>query len=286
MSRRCDNSLPIISGIYKITSPSKKVYIGHSQDIHDRWQHYFTLHCKGQTRLYRSLVKYGVDRHLFEIIEECKFDDLIEKERHWQEHYDVIDKYKGLNCNYVSTKDKKSVKSDETIAKLSKALKGRIILPEWREKMSIARKGKTVSEKTKEHLRNNNGCNKFIEKLDLQGNFIEEYMSIAKACRENNMGNSSITHALSNINLTAGGFKWRYKEGYSKTSYYRVKPKEVCLYTKDGEFFKDFYSAREAAEFLNMERGSVVNIISGRKYHKIYIIEYKQINDIINDNTG
>jgi hypothetical protein len=32
-----------ICGIYKITSPSKKVYIGQSVDIYERWQKYQNL---------------------------------------------------------------------------------------------------------------------------------------------------------------------------------------------------------------------------------------------------
>ena len=48
------------SGIYKITNPKNKVYIGQSKDIIKRWYYYKTLHCKSQIKLYNSLLKYGV----------------------------------------------------------------------------------------------------------------------------------------------------------------------------------------------------------------------------------
>ena len=46
-------------GIYKITSPSGKIYIGQSKDIEKRFKAYKNLKCKGQPYIYRSLLKYG-----------------------------------------------------------------------------------------------------------------------------------------------------------------------------------------------------------------------------------
>ena len=60
-------------GIYKITSPSNKVYIGQSVNIQKRFRDYKSLKrsIKQQPRLYNSFVKYGVNNHLFEILSEC-----------------------------------------------------------------------------------------------------------------------------------------------------------------------------------------------------------------------
>ena len=59
-------------GIYKITSPSGKVYIGQSRNIENRFLQYKNKHCRFQFRLYNSFNKYGVENHVFEIIEECE----------------------------------------------------------------------------------------------------------------------------------------------------------------------------------------------------------------------
>jgi len=96
-----DTSSPIC-GIYKITSPSSKVYIGQAKDILKRWKFYKTLNCKSQTILYYSLIKYGAELHTFEIIEECKFSELNERERHWQDFYNVTNG--GLNCVLIKSK--------------------------------------------------------------------------------------------------------------------------------------------------------------------------------------
>ena len=62
-------------GIYKITSPTGRVYIGQAIDIHVRWEkNYKKLQCKKQPRLYNSLLKYSFSQHIFEVVEECKVE--------------------------------------------------------------------------------------------------------------------------------------------------------------------------------------------------------------------
>ena len=76
MSKRKD-----ISGIYKITSPSGKIYIGRSYRIKERWRSYKRMDCKDQNKLFSSFAKYGTDNHNFEIIHQLPNDvtkDIIE----------------------------------------------------------------------------------------------------------------------------------------------------------------------------------------------------------------
>lgn len=61
-----------ITGIYKITSPAGKVYIGQSTDIYKRWEQYRKQYFKKQYKLYYSIQKYGYDNHKFSIVEECE----------------------------------------------------------------------------------------------------------------------------------------------------------------------------------------------------------------------
>ncbi|HEC36627.1 hypothetical protein LCGC14_1312370 [marine sediment metagenome] len=48
-----------ICGIYKITSPTKKIYIGQSIDINRRKIIYKNILCKLQRKIYNSLKKHG-----------------------------------------------------------------------------------------------------------------------------------------------------------------------------------------------------------------------------------
>ncbi len=55
-------------GIYKITSPSGRIYIGQSRDIQKRKKCYTPGRCKNQKLINNSLRKYGYKNHLFEIV--------------------------------------------------------------------------------------------------------------------------------------------------------------------------------------------------------------------------
>ena len=107
-----------ICGIYKITSPSNRVYIGQSVNIIRRWKDYKKLNCKVQTKLYRSFIKYGINTHVFEILEECTIDELNIKERFHQEYYNVLSK-SGLNLKYQGSDEKRAVYSEEARLKIS-----------------------------------------------------------------------------------------------------------------------------------------------------------------------
>ena len=91
-------------GIYKITNPNNKVYIGQSIDIEKRFKQYKRYSCKAQPKLYNSLNKYGVENHIFEIIKKCNIEELNTKERYYQEKYNAIQN--GLNCVYTSINKK------------------------------------------------------------------------------------------------------------------------------------------------------------------------------------
>ncbi len=106
-----------ICGIYKITSPSGKIYIGESVNIKRRKYVYSLCKCIRQIKLYNSLKKYRWENHTFEIIEECEFDELLCRERHWQDFYDVLGK-NGLNCKLTQCGELKQVHSEEVLNKM------------------------------------------------------------------------------------------------------------------------------------------------------------------------
>lgn len=114
----------VIIGIYKITSPTGRVYIGESKDIYKRFSNYKKHNqTKSQPRVHHSLNKYGWEAHIFEIIEECDFDDLKCRERHWQDFYDVLNG--GLNCKLTNCGEVKQVYSQEMLERMSNSQKGK-----------------------------------------------------------------------------------------------------------------------------------------------------------------
>lgn len=137
-------------GIYKITSPSGRVYIGQSIEIEQRWKHH--RYCKStQKRLNRSFNKYGIDNHFFEIIEYCEYKELNKRERYWQDFYDVLGE-NGLNCRLQHCGDMSGVLSDEHKRKISESNKGKKMSETQRLQMSISRRGRKLSEDHKKSI--------------------------------------------------------------------------------------------------------------------------------------
>lgn len=194
-----------MTGIYKITSPSGKIYVGQSIDIERRFISYKNLSgVKGQKALQNSFFKHGVDNHIFEIIEECDHNELNNRERYWQDYYNVL-KF-GLNCKLTSCLDKSGyltenikdkiskshigiVPNETTRLKMSESAKLRIRKPHTKEhslNISIGKKGKKLSEEHKLSL-----CKKVI---DTETNMI--YNSVKEAADFFNINRSTLTQYL------------------------------------------------------------------------------------------
>lgn len=169
-------------GIYKITSPSNRIYIGQSINIPVRFKYYKSLQCKKQPKLYRSFIKYGVENHKFEVVEICISENLNDKERYYQEFFNVINT--GLNCSLVNSKNRagemslnskklmsKNHKriwigkkhSAESIKKISQSLtkihqekRGFNIPAKRKPRTGNGRNGLTHSEETKKKMRESN----------------------------------------------------------------------------------------------------------------------------------
>lgn len=132
-----------ISCIYKITSPTNKIYIGSTSDFIKRIKHYRNLDCKAQRKLCSSFLKYGFNNHKIEIIEYCEFDELLKKERYYGELYNSIG-INGLNLALPNYNDIKVLYSAETLKRKSECELG--------EKNHFF--GKNHTEETKQKLRN------------------------------------------------------------------------------------------------------------------------------------
>jgi group I intron endonuclease len=118
-------------GIYKITNPECKIYIGLSKNIEKRWKQYKNKVGDSNNNLQESLKYLGYDNHLFEIKELIEFDVkltdkenntiLRKREKFW------IDFYKsninGLNQNKGGSGP--GSQSEESKQKISEALKNK-----------------------------------------------------------------------------------------------------------------------------------------------------------------
>lgn len=185
-----------MTGIYKITSPSGRIYVGQSVDISIRFKNYKSLsNCRRQTRLYASFLKYGVNIHVFEILEFCSIIELNNRERYYQELFNCIGR-KGLNCKYVNTSIKKGRLSEETKQKIREVKKGfkhteksKLLVKQNNAKYWLGKKRPATSEDTKRKISISN--------------------SGKKRCPETGF---KIANSISKILLSDAGIFYTYKE--------------------------------------------------------------------------
>lgn len=174
-----------ICGIYKITNPKGKIYIGSSVNIDKRKENYKYNQCPQQPKIYNSIKKYGWNNHVFEIIEECSKDELISREKYWVNHFNSI--VEGLN---LQTPGENKIHQTKTL----------MFNDEWCNRISASKKGRAI-EATK----------KPIIQYDLKGNLIKEFESAKEAQRQTGINNSAINNNLKGISSNSGGFIWKYK---------------------------------------------------------------------------
>lgn len=82
---------PII-GIYKIINPEGLLYVGQSVDVTARFCGHKALYKLGRCNrfLKKSFDVFGVDAHVFEVIEQCPKSALNDRERYWQESLNTL----------------------------------------------------------------------------------------------------------------------------------------------------------------------------------------------------
>jgi group I intron endonuclease len=204
-------------GIYKITSPTNRVYIGQSINVEQRVKKYQYFVSKKQTKLYYSILKYGYDNHKFEVIEECLIEQLNEKERHYQDLFNCLSD--GLNCRLTTSEDKLGIISDESKNKMSLVKLGTKRTKETKDKISKSRLGMKFSDEVKNNMKiaqQNKNYKHSVETL--------KKLSIAKKGKQSNnikpivdlttlIEYSSIQEASENLKINYPTLYYHVKKG-------------------------------------------------------------------------
>lgn len=210
------------AGIYKLTSPNGKVYIGQSVQLKNRIGKYKALDCKNQTHLHRAIIKYGWDSFTVEIL--WGTDDLT----------NIHEILNMLEVDFINLYD-----CIENGYNIREGGDNGAISEETKEKMraTALRIGTGTSEENKERLRTMNigrkhgaeaklnysraakkRCLKPVLQYSLEGIFIKEYPSVrdAKAANERC---SKIDAVCRGERSKAGGYIWKYKENKERSDY-------------------------------------------------------------------
>lgn len=246
-----------VIAIYRITSPTGRIYIGQSRDVRSRFTSYRRLACKDQPRLYASLSKYGAKNHSFEIIEECSLISLNEREIFWGLFYKTLGK-RGLN---LALGNSQMIMSETQKQKLSKITKKRFESVELRLSMSL------VTTKRMKLDKYRNQFAKKVSKYDLNGSFITSYVSVSNAAKSVKGTQNKIGLVCSGKRLSAYGFVWRYSNDpfnkFNSESKCRPVKRPINCYNLKGKLKASYTSATEVQRLTGIPRTEIRRACNG-----------------------
>jgi len=205
-------------GIYKITNPEGKSYIGLSREIETRWNSYKHMQFQSNTLLKESFNRYGPTNHIFEVIEEIPLEEntygkntavLRKRERYWISKLDTFNN--GLNQNGGGSGC--NAHTLESKQKISESLKGKPKPSDFGAK----RKKWQHTEEFKEKVKNSPRCPVLM--YDLEDNLIQEFPNQQLAADYLGVKKQAIWNVLNGyLNKKSGnkithvrGFKFFYK---------------------------------------------------------------------------
>jgi len=229
-------------GIYKITNPNGRIYVGQSTNLKNRENQYKKIkESKSQIKLNRSFKKYGIENHKFEIIEYCTLEQLDNKEIYWGEYYNVLKK--GLNCRLG---------------------RGRgLVSDDLRERMKVSNKRKKI---------------KPVLQYDLHGNFIKKWDAVKDAEEFlETKNNTNISACCLGKQKSAWGYIWKYQNGPIESKINGIKHTLIVeQYDLEGNFIKEWSNIRQIKETLGFAYSTIYECINGKwKQANGYVWKYK-----------
>jgi group I intron endonuclease len=145
-------NIPTLPGIYKIISPTGKVYIGQAVNLYRRLKVYQSLNAtlKTQPKIFSSIQKYGPDNHQCEILELCDISNLDFREQYYKEcHISTMGWGTALFCKINDMGS--GPRSKDTLQKMKDSHTGKSHSTTTKEKISKSLKGQ---KKTDNHIKN------------------------------------------------------------------------------------------------------------------------------------
>lgn len=239
-------------GIYKLTSPSGKSYVGQSVDIERRFKKYRSMNCKSQYGIYNAIVKYGFDsfnidilheipdcENACDVLNELEIDEIIKHNTLYPNGYNMV----SGGRNYYA--------SDEHKKRLSEAHKGKAMLPQTAAALIAANTGRIVSDETREKIASKQrGIKKPKEMID--------------KLRLSRVGKSLSSEHKAKISKSLVGVKKPEEFRY-------ILAKVVYKLDMDYNFIEKFKSLSDAARSVDTEPRRISACYTGvRKSHLGY----------------
>lgn len=218
-------------GIYKIENQiNGKAYIGQSINIEQRWKTHIregkNYHEGGRGyAIHKAISKYGVENFSFVVLEECKEEELNDREKYWISQYDSY--YNGYNCtkggdgatdhfkkrvfcynlNGEYLEEFESVKEAAEFLGINPMCISNCCSGKQRAShgFQFSHKKKTMG-KTIQTL----GSAKRVGQYTKDGELVAEYPSASDAARAMNLTKHSIADCCRGRQKTSAGYIWKY----------------------------------------------------------------------------
>ncbi len=225
-------------GIYKIICKTH-TYIGSSINIYYRLKrHISDLRRKKHANRYmqNTYNKYNELDFLFEIVELCNKEILIDRESYYIKLYNS-----DLNLDLNPTK---RVFKEESLIRISETLKegyksGRIINP----------------------------SSKIVYRYNVSGEYIDSFPSGVEAAKYLNIASKTVSGAASGRKNSAGGYLWSYTK---ENTIIRVmaQQKRVRSINTKGDVVNTWISIKDLAKSLNRSQSAISIRIKTGNYNK------------------
>lgn len=191
-------------GIYLITSPTNKVYVGQSWNLEKRRGEYSNVSksIRGQSMIYNSLKKHGWPSHTFEVLLQLSQPDLEQAELDFWERW-FMDYYRSEGKELLNLKEGGSngKHSKETKAKISGTRKG-----QYPSQLTILKLKEQRAGVKNPRARAILQFTKSGELLKKWGTISDALLSLGKP-----LSSSKISQVCRGKRLSAYGFVWKYK---------------------------------------------------------------------------
>lgn len=244
-----------ICGIYKITNiVNGKFYIGSSKEIIQRWvDHRYLLNSNNHhsKHLQSSWNKHGEQSFLFEIVEECEKEKLIEREQFYLDNLLKADLFLRKESNYF-------IENGYNINPIVRGMGVRAST----ESVDKMLKTKNIS----------------VYCVDITGKILGEYLSVGLASKNLDIGKNCIYTSIKNGKTTKNSYvgfiyKKEYKEGFRprKSEAWMKGTKEVIknenknivyVYDIEGYFVEEIKSQLECSLKYNIHPANLVRSLN------------------------
>jgi group I intron endonuclease len=281
--------------IYKITSPTGRIYIGQTaQTSKGRQRQYRSLRKRdGKSLILRSIRKYGWDAHVFEVVEDNIPKELLnEKEIYWVAKFKtyVEDSLEGMNLTRGGDY-RESWKNDKNRVERAKQRRGEKA-PNWGKKLLEETKrkiAKSVSEYNKANgVKPSAECHKKAKEAqyvpvvayDRNGDFIGEYPYIKAAADALGLDRKCVNDTVNGVQKhTKGYFFRRREEGYPMKidiSGVKLLLKKRAVLCYVGEDVVEYSNPNEAAAALGLWHQTIKDAANlGKPLRNGYRFVYK-----------